>query len=284
MRAALVLPRDLGALLILQHAARQRRCVFLAGLPGVGKSLLLQQLALLAAEAGRALHTLQWDVARGAFETPEILTRYPEVDGVTHAAIRKAAGLWARGAVSAWRRAHADARHLLLGEVPLVGNRLIELAQRRSDDVELLLASEETLFLVPVPTCAVRQVIETSRVREMASPRHERERANAPPGVVQALWEEVARVAACWGLATPGPGGAYDPDLYLAVYCRLLRHRRVLPLPITDVLPVSTSAYELPAAADDLVPTPDEVRRALVQVERIPAADVEREVAGWFHV
>src|SRR4051812_33410477 len=124
MPAELVLPRDSALYQALAGAARQRRCVFFAGLPGVGKSLLIQQVALLAREAGLQVHLLQWDVARGAFETPEILARYPEIDGITHAAIRKAAGLWVRQAVQAWDRQYADPSHLLIGEAPLVGNRL----------------------------------------------------------------------------------------------------------------------------------------------------------------
>ena len=69
---------------------------------GVGKSLLVQQLALMAQAEGRHVHLLQWDVTRAAFERPEILARFPEVDGVTHAAIRQGVGTWARRAVHAW--------------------------------------------------------------------------------------------------------------------------------------------------------------------------------------
>src|SRR5687768_2694168 len=101
MTDAAVVPRDSGLYRTLHRAATERRCVFFAGLPGVGKSLLLQQTGLIAAEAGRRVALLQWDVVRGSFETPEVLARYPEVDGVTHAVIRKAVGLWARGAVAA---------------------------------------------------------------------------------------------------------------------------------------------------------------------------------------
>ena len=47
--------------------------VFLAGLPGTGKSLLLKQLVLIAQQAGRTVDTLQWDVTRLPFETADIL-------------------------------------------------------------------------------------------------------------------------------------------------------------------------------------------------------------------
>src|SRR5438309_11625924 len=108
-------------------AARERRCVFVTGLPGVGKSLIVQQLSLIAAEEAREVHLLQWDVARLAFDRPEILARYPEVDALTHPPIRVAVGLWVPGAVSERDRAHPEPPHMLVGETPLVGDRLRDL-------------------------------------------------------------------------------------------------------------------------------------------------------------
>src|SRR5690606_34173438 len=99
-----------------------------------------------------------------------------------------------------WDQAHPDRQDILIGEVPLIGNRLIELVQRRSDAVEGLLAGEDTLFLIPVPSREVRRTIEAARAREMADPAHERERANALPSLVQGLWEEVARLARVLGV------------------------------------------------------------------------------------
>lgn len=152
--------------------------VFVAGLPGVGKSLFIRELARAAHRAGRTVHLLQWDVARTAFATPAIDARYPERDGVTHAVIRKAIGQWARGAVLRWAREH-DAAHILIGEVPLVGNRLLDLAQVQTDDAEPLLAGPDTLFVTPVPSIAVRAVIEGARGRTSAtrSPARRRRRA-----------------------------------------------------------------------------------------------------------
>jgi hypothetical protein len=290
-----ILPPDSALYGTLHQAAVERRCVFFAGLPGVGKSLLLQQLTLVADAAGRRVHLLQWDVARGPFETPQILARYPERHGVTHAVIRKAAGLWARGAVGAWHRDHADPRHLLIGEVPLIGNRLIELAQRQDDGVEALLAGEQTVFVIPVPSREVRQVIEAARQREMARPLHERERANAVPSLVQALWEELASVARELGIlrsptpaSTEGPGGSeipgFDPDVYAGVYQRLLRHRQTARLDVSTALPVQASVYDALGRVQELVPTPDEVDRVMAEVSARPEADVEREVASWFRL
>src|SRR5262249_62354910 len=77
------------------EALAAARMVFFSGLPGTGKSLLVHQLAHLAAQVGRRVHLLQWDVARPAFEASPAGQRYPLAGGVTHALIRKAAGLWA---------------------------------------------------------------------------------------------------------------------------------------------------------------------------------------------
>ena len=66
-RAASVIPRDWDAGAALEQLAARQSVVILAGLPGVGKSLLLQQLARMARAAGRQVSLLQWDVARRAF-------------------------------------------------------------------------------------------------------------------------------------------------------------------------------------------------------------------------
>lgn len=279
-----VLPRDSHIYCTLRDAAREPRCVFVAGLPGVGKSLIVQQLALLAGEAGRPVHLLQWDVARGSFERSDILARFPEVDGVTHAAIRKAAGLWAREAVWRWDREHPEPTHLLIGEVPLVGNRLAELAQRLDDRVESLLAGEQSLFLIPAPSLEVRRAIETARAQDMTNPRHEREAANAAPSVVRQLWLDVAEVARRLGMAGSERGEEYKPEVYVSVYLHLLRHRHARPLPIGEVLPVQASAYDLPAVASELMPTPEDVERSLAGVEALREAELNTLVERWFEV
>ena len=91
-----------------------QRMVFLAGLPGTGKSLLVHQLAHVGRGAGRRVHLLQWDVARPVFEASPAGRRYPLADGVTHGLIRKAAGLWVRRALVRWNKDHPDAEDLLV--------------------------------------------------------------------------------------------------------------------------------------------------------------------------
>src|SRR5262249_20421413 len=158
------------------RALGRRRMVFFAGLPGTGKSLLVHQLAHLALDAGRRVHLLQWDVARPVFEASPAGRRYPLVDGVTHAVVRRAAGVWARRAIFEWNARHADPAHLLIGETPFVGNRFVELARRVDDAAESLLGDPSCRFAIAVPSREVRQFLEAERERRAAHPLHPRER------------------------------------------------------------------------------------------------------------
>lgn len=261
--------------------------VFLAGLPGAGKSLLLKQLVLLAQENGRTVHLLQWDVTRAAFETAEVLAKYPEIDGVTHAAIRKAVGLWARGAVWRWYEQYSGRAHILLGELPLIGNRLIELVQEHNDAAEAVLAAEGTLFLVPVPSKEVRQVIEGARAQSMAAPQHEKETKDAQPQVLQMIWQEVALLGYVLELAENDAAemGVYDPAVYAAVYQRLLTHRHCQLLPIDTVLKPQGSAYDVVIKGAELAATAAEVVAIMTEIEQdYTAEELAAAVARWYEV
>ncbi|MEZ4869016.1 MAG: hypothetical protein R3C14_47280 [Caldilineaceae bacterium] len=262
----IIIPQTTPLYHTLQQWVTEKRLLFFAGLPGVGKSLLLQQAALMAYQAGRTVHLLQWDVARAAFETPPLLARYPEVAGVTHPAIRQAVGRWARRAVQQWHERHPAAEHLLIGELPLLGNRLLALVEEQPDGAEALLAGPSAHFVIPVPTQAVRQVIETARARTIAAPQHHKERADAPPNVLQLLWHDLYRLAGELDLI-PGDVAqtssaalpAYDPQIYGAVYQHLLHARPTSVLSIATVLPKVGSVYALPIPVNEIVATLAEV-------------------------
>jgi signal recognition particle GTPase len=100
----------------LASMARTHRMVFFSGLPGVGKSLFIRELARVAHAMGRNVHVLQWDVVRPAFESRAILARYPErtarptlscakpsVDGCARRSIR-------------WHREHGSSSEILIGK------------------------------------------------------------------------------------------------------------------------------------------------------------------------
>jgi hypothetical protein len=256
----------------LATLARDTRVVFFAGLPGTGKSLLIRELAHLAHARGRTIHLLQWDVARPVFEASPAGQRYPLVEGVTHGVIRLAVGRWAREAVRDWHAAEPPAA-LLIGETPFIGHRLVELARPAPDAAEAVLAGPDTRFVIPVPSRALRAHLEAERERRAREPHHPREREDAPPAVLRALWREVA-----------GDDRPYDPDVYRRVYERILVHRWSIALSLDAVLPVGAgSAYDVRVAVSDLVPSAAEAARAIAEVEAShPAqADVTRAIEGW---
>jgi hypothetical protein len=276
--------RDLEA--ALTSMARAHRMVFFAGLPGVGKSLFIRELARVAHGMRRNVNLLQWDVVRPSFASHAILARYPERDGVTHPVVRKAIGRWVRKAVVRWHQGHGSSPDMLIGEVPLIGNRLVELAQVHPDDAEPLLAGPETAFVTPVPSAPVRAMIESARERTFANPAHLREGADAPPDVLRELWLETRALAVEIGAAAPVADGAaaFDPQAYAAVYRHLLRRRNAVTVRVNVQLEQNTSVYDLAVEATDITPTEDEAAEILTRLEREhTTAETEHAVARWFH-
>ena len=262
----------------------ERRMVFVAGLPGTGKSLLVHQLVHIAARAGRQVHLLQWDVARPGFEASHAGRLYPQVNGVTHAVIRRATGLWARGALADWDERHPAPEHLLVGETPFVGNRFVELARRLDDRAEALLTAASCRFVIVVPSCEVRRFIEAERERRSASPRHPREREDASPRVLRDLWRDLASIEAPGRAAGDAPV-PYDPILYTRVYEQVLRHRPREVLAQDVILPTGTmSVYDFAVQARDLVPTEPEAEAFVREVERgyLDLTMLEAEIARWW--
>ncbi len=263
------------------RALAARRMVFVAGLPGTGKSLLAHQLLHVAAGAGRTVHLLQWDVARPVFEASPAGRRYPLHDGVTHAVIRRAAGLWVRDAVADWNERYPDAGYLLVGEAPFVGNRFVELARPIDDRAEAVLTAPWCRFAIAAPSREVRGFLEAQRERRARDPLHPREREDAPPHVLRDLWQSLAAIAGGRaGEATP-----YDPAVYAAVYQNVLRHRNTEIVSLDVILPTErVSVYDFAAAPRELVPTATDAERFIREVERgypdLHALD--REIARWW--
>jgi hypothetical protein len=276
------------------------RMVFFAGLPGTGKSLLVHQLVHLAAGAGRRVHLLQWDVARPVFEACGVGWRYPLVDGVTHAVIRKAAGLWVRRAITRWHAGHSGAEDLLVGETPFVGGRFVELARRLDDGAEALLVAPSCRFAIAVPSAEVRQFLEAERARRAASPLHPREREDAPPHVLRELWRDLAAVARQLDAATGPPSESeehpsrageralpYDPVVYARAYATLLRHRSAEIVALEAVLPTQmVSVYDFEVVVPDVTPTEADAEECIREVERRwpDQQALEAEIARWWEV
>jgi len=289
LRTQLIVQADAGMAQQLQSFAREQRLVCFAGLPGTGKSLLSHQLAHLAVTAGRTVHLLQWDVARPVFEAHPAGQRYPVVQGLTHGMIRKAVGRWARHALVMWHRQHPAPQHLLIGETPFIGNRFIELAQPQDDAAEELLRQRSSLFVIPVPSRQVRQHIESERQRRSTNPVHRQEQEDAPPHVLQALWQELVRIAPGLGLSVSchGTHVPYDPILYQGVYAAILRHRQAQIMPVDTLLPTAMlSVYDFAIERTYITPGPEEVGQFIQEVEQLypePEA-LQRAIAQWYRV
>ena len=279
----MVLTPDSALYREVEYLALHARIVVLCGIPGTGKSLMLGQVARLAHAAGRPVHLLQWDVARLAFETPAVLARFPEVDGVTHAVIRRAAGVWARTAIIEWLARHDGDDCLLVVEAPLVGGRFGELAMSLGGGPKDELSLPDIRFVVVVPSVRVRREIERARDRTSASPGHERETADAAPQVVSGLWDEVLRAAGELGVATSTDG--YDPRVYRRVYARALRLRNADVLRLDEVLPTGgRSAHDIGFWVKRLQPRRQRAENMVSQVAYVyeNPADLEEHMARWF--
>lgn len=270
----------------LRATARDARCAVICGVPGMGKSLLLREQARIAAELGRSVHRLQWDIARQPFERADILARYPEIEGSTHPVIRRAAGLWVRRAVAQWWSTHEGAGHsdLLLIEAPLVGARFIELARQESDTAEACLASPATAFLIPVPSGEVRAAIQAARVSDTTAAEPERDTASAIPVLVDALWQEVLTAARALALPEADRSQDYSPALYGALCRQVLRHRHVQEVPVTEVIATPGSPHSHAQPTQALAPAGSEVSALIAAAEAGGVEQLVRASAAWYRV
>lgn len=278
-----IIPADQDLYHKLNNAA-EARIVLIAGLPSTGKSLLFQQLTILADEAGRVVHTMQWDDARQAFEAPEWLNLYPEIDNLTHPGVRKAVGLWVRQGVHSWHTAHPDPQNLLVIELPVIGGRFIELLQPEDDVVEPLLVSDQTTVLVPVPTNALRDRIEGFRAETFANPRNTHEEKDAPPYIVNDLWLASRRLYNRWNAVSDDDtrDAQYDETVVRAVFERLCRFRRTELLGIDQVFPTTGSAYDRTVPIQSIRATKQEVEAAYARLAALfPGPSAEHATDGW---
>jgi len=289
--APILIPTGTRLYTDLDHLASRYQMVFCAGLPGVGKSLIVNQLARMAHNRGRRVWLLQWDVCRAPFDShPEISAAYPERAGVTDPAVRCATGIWARNAIGQWLETQTNGDQILIGEISLVGNRLVELLRIEDDRAETGLSAQTTHFVTPVPTKEIRAMIEAQREQRSATPQHEREKADAIPDVMRSLWGELYEVTNLLGLPVSTPNcasGTYDPDVYSGVFSALMKHRNHSAMLIDTLIDTTNhSVYDLDIGCSELVPSPGEVSASIADVERLYADrnDLENHVSRWYQV
>ena len=272
---------------MLNRLVDSQRIVFLTGLPGVGKSLLLNQLAHLAHFSGHQIYLLQWDVLRNAFMTDRIASLFPDTDGITHSVIRRAAGLWVRQAVAQWHQKHLGEKSILIGEAPLIGNRLLELVLPRNDAAESILLEKSTRFVLPIPSRRIRRIMETARQTSIRNPRDSRELNDAAPEVLKALWGELIRAAIALNIPTPPKGSDenYDPRIYESVYSQVLKHRRHEVTRLNIILSTrGQSVYTFNMPVQDLIPNAREVSHSIEEVEHSypNLYRLEQEMEEWY--
>jgi hypothetical protein len=107
--------------------------------------------------------------------------------------------------------------------------------------------------------------------------------------VLQALWQELVRLAPRLGLTQPAarPPVPYDPVVYQGVYARLLKHRQVRVLPMHTLLPTTTmSVYDFAIECFPLLPRPEDVGRFVrdVAAEYPDAVALQQALAQWYLV
>ncbi|CUX04025.1 hypothetical protein AGR2A_pc0117 [Agrobacterium genomosp. 2 str. CFBP 5494] len=279
-----VIPADdpIGAR--FRKAVSSRKIIFMAGLPSSGKSLLFQQLTILAHEAGRKVHSMQWDAARRAFETGAWLDKYPEKDHITHPGVRKAVGIWVRRGIERWVKDHPEQRDILIGELPVVGGRFVELLQKNDDQAEQILTSQTALFFVPVPTREMRNVITSQRAITFANPRNEQETKDAPIHIVEGEWLAARQLHNRWQ-GVPDlieRDREYDPEIYRTVFDRLLRFRNCEILSVDRKFQSKGSAYDRPVEVTELIAGADEVKASYDMLERLyPGLAKEQAIDSW---
>lgn len=288
MPGSVTFPSDSPIGAELDDALANCRSIFFAGLPGAGKSLFVREQALLATRAGKRVHLLRWDAVRPTFETDAVLDRFPDTDGVTHPVVRKAAGRWARQAIARWQAEFPGSDHVLIGELPIIGNRLAELVHVCDDGVEPLLAGDLTRFLVPVPTTEVRRVLESKRQGSISIPLHADEARDAPMNILRQVWTDTRSKAAELGLVDGDDTAAadeYDPTTYRRFFEHLLQRRNCRILHVDTVYTEVGSSHDLDAPTEELVPSPDEISDVLASLEATWTTDeIVRSVDAWYEV
>ena len=119
-----IIPTTSPVFQTLKKAAESATAVVFSGLPGVGKSLYINQFQIIAAAVNRKVTVIQWDVARKAFETPAIAVRYPMGDGTVHNGVKLSVGKWLIATIEDWLAESTSDADLLLIEAPLIGTSI----------------------------------------------------------------------------------------------------------------------------------------------------------------
>lgn len=242
----------------LEALAQHSKLVAFTGLPGVGKSLYVKQFIKIVQKLDRPLTVIQWDMARKAFETPEIFEKFPMGDGTVHNGVKVSIGKWFIHEVDQWRMLHAFDDHILLIEAPLVGHRFIELVTpTKHDQLEHFLSNEVCQIVAPIPSKELRKKIEADRKAQVDD--NATQWIGAKPSVMLMLWKMICGIANEMGKDIDMESQPqYDPTIYEFVFSNILKHRHFTPLHIGEIFKVDISEESELAVTDSLVATAEQ--------------------------
>lgn len=233
-----VIPSSSPVFGLLKQAATTAKSVVFSGLSGVGKSLYINEFQRIALANGRKVTVIQWDIARKAFETPEIAQHFPMGDGVVHNGLKLAVGKWLLSTINNWLITNTQKEDLLLIEAPLVGHRFIEIAKIQENRIlEQFFKSKAFQVIVPIPSKKVRAKIEGDRAAQISE--DARVWTGAKPSVMLMLWKMICGIANQFGRNIPMDSQPpYNPEVYEFVFSKILQHRYFIPLHIDEVFNV----------------------------------------------
>jgi len=234
-----MIPQESEVYLQLKGLVSSSSILVISGLPGVGKSLYVNQVIEIARLKQKNIAVIQWDVARKAFESKECAELFPMGDGVVHNGVKLCAGFWLTEVVADWIRNHDVENDFLVIEAPLVGHRFIEIMQVQEDsDIESFLASEKMKVLVPIPSREVRMKIEEARMVQVDE--GAQSWMGAKPSVMLLIWKELCELANDLGKNIDVSGQPpYDPEVYKFVFQRVLQNRHFVPIIIDEIFEIN---------------------------------------------
>jgi len=279
-----MIPQNSEVYLQLEGLVHSSSILVISGLPGVGKSLYVNQVIEIAKLKGRKLTVIQWDVARKAFETDELSELFPMGEGVVHNGVKLCAGSWLKEVVADWIRKHDSDNDFLLIEAPLVGHRFIEIMQVSEDsDIESFLASEKMKVLVPIPSREVRIKIEEARMAQVDE--GAQSWMGAKPSVMLLIWKELCELANELGKNIDVTGQPpYDPELYKFVFQRVLRNRHFVPLIIDEVFEIDLEDEKELHNTGSLMPDDDAANSIGEQIKNVypDLSEIDLLVDNWY--
>lgn len=279
-----LIPIDSKVFQTIDDITKNAKIVAFSGLPGVGKSLYINQFHQCAQSNQRSIDVIQWDVARKAFETPEISKIYPIENDTVHNGVKLSVGQWLIDFIDQWLIEHSHNDRILLIEAPLVGHRFVEIAKEcQLERVEEYLSSDQFKVIVPIPTKEVRAKIEDSRKAQVSEDAEDW--SGAKPSVMLMLWKMICGIANKMGRSIPMDGQPdYDPEVYQFVFSSILKHRHVVPLIVDEIFEIPIDTEDALHSLDSISPSSEVAAKYVVQTQELHPTDsaLDDYVATWY--